>query len=140
MSPDRLNRHDHPPDDAVVTWGELRQVGTELVRRFVRALHWLALALLIAFLVTSVTGGVVISKQGHNTSRVAQNTRNIQASSCLFLGVLEDSADRERSLAATARSQSRMAHVRSATYFESRIRLVRASGLKCPPHEPFTRP
>lgn len=129
MSPDRLDRHDHPDDHVVVTWGDLRELNEAFMARIRHAVMVNAgvacLALVVALALT-----VIAALQ---LEHVNDNTVQLQAVSCQFIGVLEDSTAREHALAQSG--PDRMIHRRSAMYFDHKIREARKT-VHCPPPHP----
>jgi hypothetical protein len=65
--------------------------------------------------------------------RINDNAHKIEQSSCVFISVLEDAAQREANLAATDNPANREAHLLSAHRLVSEARQARATGIDCPP-------
>ncbi len=124
MSPERLYRHDHPPDSQLVTWEDVREIGPVFATAVRHALiiAWIALAVALA---TGVATAILSIRQDRNTAAIAR-------SACTFVAVLEDSETRERELAVTDRG-GRVTHLQSADRLARFTRRARASGIKCPP-------
>jgi hypothetical protein len=126
MSPDRLDRHDHPPDEEIVTWGNLRELTPPFMGR-VRHAVVVGTAVACFALLTALALAVIVAIQ---LKHVNDNTSQLQTVSCQFIGVLEDSGFREHELARSG--PDRMTHQRSADYFDAKIAEARKT-VHCPP-------
>jgi hypothetical protein len=89
---ERLERHDHPSDEEVITWGEVRELGHAISRRFRCALYWV---LGVVFLVGAVVVALAYSEV-RTVERVQANTVNLAHSICAQVQYLQGIADNPR--------------------------------------------
>jgi hypothetical protein len=100
-------------------WLKKRMRNLTVMRRYVFGSYFMK-AILITLMILV----------GH---RVDANTNHVANTSCLFIAVLEDAADREEQLARTDDAKNHQAHVDSAMRLNRQAKLARATGISCPP-------
>jgi hypothetical protein len=86
---ERLERHDHPSDEEVITWGEVRELGHAISQRFRRALY-LMLVIILA------VGALVVAlaySEVKTVERVQTNTVNLASSICSQVRYLQNVAN-----------------------------------------------
>jgi hypothetical protein len=125
MSPERLFRHDHPPDSEPMLWGDARTIA-EVAAGAIRHAYWLAALAITLTLFTGIATAYL-------SVRADNNRHAIEQSSCTFINVLEDSETRERALANTGSLADKNAHLASADRLAHYVSRARATGIHCPP-------
>lgn len=128
MSPDRLDRHDHPSDDEPVTWGHLREVELGMRGEFhdtLRRIQRVATGVYVggALLLALITGIGAVS--GFLTNRVDDNTARVERTSRAGETAICAVADYAQRQAPRISQPARAAELRMLA------RRMRATGIRC---------
>lgn len=125
MSPERLFRHDHPPDEEPMLWGDARTIADVAAAAIRHAYVLAAIAISLALFIGVATAYLSV--------RADKNRHANELTSCTFINVLEDSETRERSLANSGSLANRNIHMASADRLAGYVNRARATGIHCPP-------